>query len=97
MREEHIECSDFGEGNFPLSHNPNNIIQGIYPALLDAYKECCKKSTSGEAELHILFYVGEKLFESDISMMKARSQVCLSVCIDESSKIYSTAKKHARR
>lgn len=86
MREEHIECSDFEEGNCPLSHNPNNIIQGIYPTLLDMYKECCKKSTRGESEQNILFCVGEKLYESYIYMAKARSQVCLTLCIDKYTK-----------
>lgn len=83
MREESIECSDFEEGNCPLAQNPNNIIQAIYPAILDAYKKCCKKSTSGESELDILFCVGEKLYESNISMMKADSQLCFSAVIDE--------------
>lgn len=83
MRVEHIECSDFEEGNCPLSHNPNNIIQGIYPTLLDMYKECCKKSTSGENERRVLFCVGENLYESYISMAKASSQVLLTLSIDK--------------
>lgn len=77
------------------SKNYNNVIQALYPMLLDMYKDCCKKpkSISAVDKRDALVYVGEKLCEIQISMMKAGSRVCITACIDE----YPNPKKFRNR
>lgn len=92
MREESIECSDFEEGNCPLGQNPNNIIQAIYPILLDMYKECCKKSKgnmdshSAEDDRDLVFRVGMRLYTLKISMKKEHHDVWLAATIEAAGK-----------